>query len=121
MQTRSTSMVNSLKVRHQFNMRMAKYFFSIFGQLGVHLVKNQWLTIKKCLRKEVMNGVKMFVCLVYQSTKMQKNWKITLLIKNGHLLNIIMLEMVNALLIKTTVFRVYHMFCLSIQKERLFL
>lgn len=121
MQTRSTSMVNSLMVKHQFNMKMAKYFFLISGQLGVHLVKNPWLTIKKCSRKEVKIGEKMFVYLVFQQTKMQKNWKITQLISNGHLLNIIMLEMVNALLIKTMVFKVYHMFCLQIQREKLFL
>lgn len=34
-----------------------KFGFSISGLLGVHLAKNPWLTIRKCLRKERKIGL----------------------------------------------------------------
>ena len=54
-------MVNFQKEKLKFVIKKDKSFYSISGQLGVHLVNNLWLIIKKCLREEVMIGGEMYV------------------------------------------------------------
>lgn len=94
-----------------------RFCLSIFGLPGAHLARDQWLTTKKCLRKELLTGVEKLESLVLALIILRMQSLSMLRIKNGQVLSTITDMNLNAA--RFTVSKVFHMFSLSIPMEEL--